>query len=190
MRSAAAVVQGLSLAGWGIVLLSTFLISHFELFGLTQVVRNWLGRSTPEPVFHTPMFYKHVRHPLYFGFLIAFWAAPRHDICRLLPETDQVESSGWSVGSFSQFKLVNLIQAIKRWVWSTELRTDQVVRLPESYWLDEYSPALTLRPTGMTWPLRCLPTPATPTASARSYSLARRSQTPPSCGRPSSDRSR
>jgi protein-S-isoprenylcysteine O-methyltransferase Ste14 len=74
--TAAAAVQGLSLAGWGIVLLSTFLISHFELFGLTQVVRNWLGRSTPEPVFHTPMLYKHVRHPLYFGFLIAFWAAP------------------------------------------------------------------------------------------------------------------
>jgi methanethiol S-methyltransferase len=72
----ATTIQAVSLAGFTLVVFSTFLISHFELFGLTQVVRNWFGRETPEPVFHTPLLYRHVRHPLYLGFLIAFWAAP------------------------------------------------------------------------------------------------------------------
>ncbi len=72
----AAAVQGLSLAGWVIVFASTFLINHFELFGLHQVMNNLAGRAMPEPKFHTPLFYRIVRHPLYLGFIIAFWAAP------------------------------------------------------------------------------------------------------------------
>jgi methanethiol S-methyltransferase len=73
---AATVIQALSLVGFAVVVFSTFLISHFELFGLTQVVRNWLNRQAPEPIFSTPLLYRHVRHPPYLGFLIAFWAAP------------------------------------------------------------------------------------------------------------------
>jgi protein-S-isoprenylcysteine O-methyltransferase Ste14 len=69
-------IQGLSLAGWAIVFASTFLINHFELFGLQQVANNLVGRDTPPPVFKTPVLYKIVRHPIYLGFIIAFWAAP------------------------------------------------------------------------------------------------------------------
>ena len=62
--------------GWGLLLVSTCLISHFELFGLTQVWTRLRGKKTPEPQFHTPGFYRHVRHPIYMSFLLAFWAAP------------------------------------------------------------------------------------------------------------------
>jgi len=69
-------VLGLSLLGWLLVLVSTALINHFELFGLYQVVNNLSGKATPEPQFKTPSLYKYLRHPIYLGFIIAFWAAP------------------------------------------------------------------------------------------------------------------
>ena len=69
-------LQAVFWTGWGLVLLSTFLINHFELFGLRQVWARLRGRSLPEPVFRTPFVYKRVRHPIYLGFLLAFWAAP------------------------------------------------------------------------------------------------------------------
>jgi protein-S-isoprenylcysteine O-methyltransferase Ste14 len=62
--------------GWGIVLLSTFLIDHFDLFGLRQVYLFASGRPYRSVEFKTPGLYRYVRHPLMTGFLIAFWAAP------------------------------------------------------------------------------------------------------------------
>lgn len=62
--------------GWGIVLISTFLINHFELFGLHQIWSDFKNAPLPSTRFRQPLFYKLVRHPIYTGFLLAFWAAP------------------------------------------------------------------------------------------------------------------
>ena len=63
-------------AGWGIVLLSTFLLNHFELFGLQQAWFHVTGRTAEKPQMRKSLYYRYIRHPLYSGFFLAFWAAP------------------------------------------------------------------------------------------------------------------
>lgn len=79
-----ATVLGLNLAGWGLLLYTTFLIDHFDLFGLAQVWRQLHGARHEEPHFRTPSLYKLVRHPLYVGWLVIFWAAPVMTVAHLL----------------------------------------------------------------------------------------------------------
>jgi protein-S-isoprenylcysteine O-methyltransferase Ste14 len=71
-------------AGWGIVLLSTFLINHFELFGLQQGWYHFRGREAAKPELHQPLLYRWIAHPLYSGFFLAFWAAPQMTAGHLL----------------------------------------------------------------------------------------------------------
>lgn len=70
------VLNALFALGWLLVLVSTFLIDHFDLFGLKQAWRCWQGVPYEPPTFRTPGTYRMVRHPIYLGFVIAFWSAP------------------------------------------------------------------------------------------------------------------
>lgn len=83
-ETGAAILWALFGLGWLIVLLSTFLLNHFELFGLRQVWSHARGSQIPPPEFRQPAFYKWVRHPLYSGFFLAFWAIPQMSAGHLL----------------------------------------------------------------------------------------------------------
>lgn len=70
------VLQAVFWSGWGVLLVSSYLIDHWELFGLRQPWARLRGQPAQPPVFRTPLLYRHVRHPIYLGFVLAFWATP------------------------------------------------------------------------------------------------------------------
>lgn len=81
---AVALLTSMYWLGWALVLVATFLISHLELFGIKQALDTVLRLKAPDTSFKTPLLYKRVRHPMYAGFLMAFWATPHMTVGRLV----------------------------------------------------------------------------------------------------------
>jgi protein-S-isoprenylcysteine O-methyltransferase Ste14 len=81
---AATLLNGTFWLGWTLLFSSTFLINHFELFGVQQVWGYFRGKGYSGATFRTPVLYRIVRHPLYLGFVIAFWSAPRMSLGHLI----------------------------------------------------------------------------------------------------------
>jgi len=82
--TAKTILFSLYMFGWATVLISTFLINHFELFGLQQIWRQWQEIPMPTPKFVMPSLYKLVRHPLYVGWIVVFWASATMTVAHLL----------------------------------------------------------------------------------------------------------
>ncbi len=77
-------IRSIALFGWGLLLIATFLLNHFELFGLSQTFNPMIGKQAPEKQFKTPGLYKFVRHPIQTGVLIGMWAVPASTVSHLM----------------------------------------------------------------------------------------------------------
>lgn len=143
---AALVLDAVFWTGWLLVLGSTFLIDHFELFGLKQVWTFARGRTFHPPRFGTPGVYRWVRHPLYLGFVLAFWSASTMTVGRLLfagvwtswillairmEEKDLVRVHGERYRSYQ--RRVGMLVPLPRWVAAREVPgATSVGRMEES----------------------------------------------------------
>lgn len=131
------VLQGLFWIGWLTVLISTFLIDHFELFGLKQVIYYLKGKECPPQTFKAPGFYRGVRHPIYLGFIIAFWSTPRMSTGHLFfagmttayilvaiqfEERDMIRNFGDKYANYR--KQVSMLTPVK--IWKGETATEPV----------------------------------------------------------------
>ncbi len=81
---AAGAIDAIFWLGWVVLVASTFLLNHFELFGLSQVFVRLFGKQPSETKFRTPLLYRYVRHPIYLGILLAVWATPAMTVGHLL----------------------------------------------------------------------------------------------------------
>jgi protein-S-isoprenylcysteine O-methyltransferase Ste14 len=81
---AAGAIDAVFWLGWAVLVASTFLLDHFELFGLSQVFMRLFGKQPSEAKFRTPLLYRYVRHPIYLGILLAVWATPAMTVGHLV----------------------------------------------------------------------------------------------------------
>lgn len=133
----------LSMVGFLIALIATFLINHFELFGLLQVWKYFRGQEIKPHTFKTPFLYKAVRHPLYMGFTIAFWATPHMTFAHLffaiittayilvaiqLEERDLIRQFGNKYIQYKQFvpMLIPFLGKRKNQMTSNTISTDDI----------------------------------------------------------------
>jgi len=115
-----------SLLGFGIVLVTTFLIDHFDLFGLRQVWLAWRGKPYTEKRFVTPGPYRYIRHPLYVGWMIAFWSAPTMTVGHLLFASGMTGYILVAIRYEERDLLAALGESYRRWRASTPMFVPRV----------------------------------------------------------------